>query len=61
MTKALEKPRGWQMLVPWAAENVQRPHTRDLQGGQMPHSSAGMGGEGLGAAGIDRCINKKII
>ena len=41
MTKALEKPQGWQMLVPRAAQNLQRPHARDWQGRQMPRSGAG--------------------
>ena len=36
-----------------AAQNLQMPHPRDWQGGQMPCSSPG----GLGAAGFDWCIN----
>ena len=36
-----------------AAQNLQMPHPRDWQGGQMPRSSPG----GLVAAGFDWCIN----
>ena len=28
-------PQGWQMLGPWAAENLQMRNPRDWQGGQM--------------------------
>ena len=45
-----------QMPGPRGSTNLQMPHSRDWQGGQMPRSSPG-GGGGLGAAGIDWCIN----
>ena len=46
-------PEVWQMPGPQAVQNLQIPHPRDWQGGQMPRSSPG--GE-LGAGGIDWCI-----
>ena len=49
VSKAWEKPRGWQMPSPRAELNLQRPHPRDWQGGQMPRSSRG----DLSTAGID--------
>ena len=36
-----------------AVQNLQMPHPRDWQGGQMPRSSPGGGGGLLGAGGID--------
>ena len=39
MSKARELPRGWQMHGPWAVQNLQMPHPRDWQGGQMARSS----------------------
>ena len=43
------------MPGPRVAQNLQIPHPRDWQGGQMPRSSP-RGGGGLGAAGIYWCI-----
>ena len=40
------------MPGPRAAEDLQMPHPRDWQGGQMPRSSTAE----LSAAGIDWCI-----
>ena len=60
MSKARGWPRGWQMPVPRAVQNLQIPHPRDSQGGQLPRSAVARGGGGgrgvLGAAGIDCCI-----
>ena len=42
------------MPGPRAVKNLQMPHPRDWQGGQMPRRSPG-GGE-LGAGGVDWCI-----
>ena len=52
----VSKARGWPGLR--AAQNLQMPHPRDCQGGQMPRSSPGGGGGrgALGAAQIDWCI-----
>ena len=33
--------RGWQMPGPRAVKNLQMPHPRDRQGGQIPRSSPG--------------------
>ena len=46
------------MPGPPGAQNLQMPHPRDWQGGQMHRSSRGGwgGGGGLGTAGIDWCI-----
>ena len=43
---------------PWAVQNLQIPHPRDSQGGQLPRSAVARGGGRgvLGAAGIDCCI-----
>ena len=40
------------MPGPQAAQDLQMPHPRDWQGGQIPRSSPAE----LGAAGIDWCI-----
>ena len=58
MSKARGLPRGWQMPGPWAVQNLQIPHPRDSQGGQLPRSAVARGGGRgvLGAAGIDCCI-----
>ena len=60
MSKAREWPGRWQMPGPQAVQNLQMPHLRDWQGGQMPHScpvcGGGGGWGGLGAGGIDWCI-----
>ena len=40
---------------PQAAQNLQMPHPRHWQGGQMPRSIP-VGGGVLGSAGIDWCI-----
>ena len=47
------------MPGPRAVQNLQMPHPRDWQGGQMPRSSPGeeRGGP-LGAGGIDWCIGE---
>ena len=51
----------WQIPGPRAQQNLQMPHPWDWQGGQMPRISPRGGGEGgLGAAGIDWCINVQI-
>ena len=42
---------------PRAAQNLLMPHSRDSQGRKMLHSYPG----GMGTAGIDWCINKKIV
>ena len=55
VSKAQGWPRGWQMPGPQTAQNLQMPHPRDWQGWQMPRSSPG----GMGAAGIDWCINNE--
>ena len=46
------------MPGPWAVKNLQIPHPRDSQGGQLPRSAVARGGGRgvLGAAGIDCCI-----
>ena len=41
-SKAREWPRGWQILGPWAVKNLQMPHHRDWQGGQMPAVARGL-------------------
>ena len=55
VSKAREWPRGWQMRGPRAVQNLQMPHPRDWQGGQMPRS---IPGAGLCATGIDWCIKE---
>ena len=44
MSKARGWPRGSQMPGARAAQNLQMPHPRDFQGGQMPCTSLGEGG-----------------
>ena len=51
------RPRGWQMPGPRTAQNLQKPHPRDWQGGQIPCSSPG----GLGAAGIGWWITHELL
>ena len=41
VSKAWEWPQGWQMPGPQAVQNLQLPHPRDWQGGQMPRSRPG--------------------
>ena len=44
VSKARLWPRGWQMPGPRAVQNLQLPHPRDWQGGQMPRCSPGAAG-----------------
>ena len=53
LSKAWGWPGGWQMPGPQAVQNLPMPHPQDLQGGQMPRSSPGGGGGGLGTGVID--------
>ena len=41
-------------------QNLQMPHPRDWQGGQMPPLARGGGGGGLGAAGIGWSIKRNL-
>ena len=50
VSKAREWPRGWQMPSPRAVQNL-----------QIPRSSPGAGGGGLGAGGIDWCIKTEAL
>ena len=49
MSKAQEWPRGWQMLGPQAAQNLQMPHPGTEKAGKCPAVARGA----LGAAGVD--------
>ena len=46
------------MPGPQAVQNLQMPHPRDWQGGQMPRSNQRAGG--LGAGVIDWCISFRL-
>ena len=43
--------------APWAVQNLQMPHPRDWQGGQMPRSSPGGGGGWAQGELTDALIN----